>query len=164
MPLYAGGHHQPTWCKCADNKGRRAAAVVKAGGAMMPGGPYVAPPGHVTAFVFESQDAAAFREICRLAGNAERQARDDLSLRWVRSGKGWRELPRSSPKRRALESAYAKASRALDALRARCPHSGRSPFDKTSCDVCYEYVECDVDRRRHLVREVGEAFANRVAS
>jgi hypothetical protein len=143
-----GGHAKPAWCKCTGKK---------------LGGPYVAPPGYIVRFAYESTDDAAFREACRLAGNAEREARDNLSQRFVRSGKGWRELPRSSPKRRALEAAYRKASRALEALRARCPHTGRSLFSKAQCDICYAHVECDVEHHRHLVREAGEEFARRVA-
>lgn len=128
----------PPWCTCTGkNKG----------------GPYVAPPGVVVCLSYESKEDSAFREECRLAGNAERHARDDLSLRWVRSGRGWRELPRSSPKRRRLEGAYRKALRALEALQARCAHAERSMFSHEHCGVCYAHVETDVEQHRHLVRE-----------
>lgn len=142
------GRARPSWCKCP-RKGL--------------GGPYVAAPGHVVRFTYESSAAAAFREACRLASNAEREARDNLSQRLVRAGKGWRELPRSSPKRRALEKAYAKAVRAIEALQARCPHESRSLFNRVFCDVCDAHVECDVEHYRHIVREAGEEFAKRVA-
>ena len=164
MPMRDDGWFQPAWCSCTDKKGRRAEAIMVAGDSRQhPGGPYVAAPGHTVAFIYESKDDSSFRETCRLAGNAEREARDNLSQRFVRCGKGWRELPRSSPRRRVLEAAYAKASRALEALRARCPHAGRSLFSKAQCDVCYAHVECDVEHHLHLVQEAGEEFANRVA-
>jgi hypothetical protein len=126
-------------------------------------GPHIAPPGHVTRFTYESPAAAAFREACRLASNAEREARDNLSQRFVRAGTGWRELPSSSPKRRALERAHTNAVRAVEALQARCPHTSRSLFNRVFCDVCHAHVECDVGHYRHLVREAGEKFAKRVA-
>lgn len=123
----------------------------------------VAAPGQVVRFTYESPDAAAFRETCRLASNAEREARDNLSQRFVRAGSGWRELPRSSPKRRVLEKAYAKAVRAVEALQARCPHASRCLFERVFCDVCRAHVECDVEHYRHIVREAGAKFAKRVA-
>ncbi len=126
-------------------------------------GPYVAAPGVVFALVYESQEDAAFRESCRLAGNAERDARDALSGRYVRSGKGWRELPKASPKRRALEATYRKACRAHEALQARCSHPSRSQHSKAHCDVCHAYVECDVALHHHFVRELGVRQANRLA-
>ena len=125
--------------------------------------PHMAPPGHVTRFTYESSAAANFREACRLASNAEREARDNLSQRFVRAGTGWRELPSSSPKRRALERAYIKAACAVEALQARCPHESRSIFNRVFCDVCGAHVECNVEHYRHLVREVGKKFAKRVA-
>lgn len=104
-------------------------------------GPYVAPPGHVTRFIFESKEDAAKREQGRLLGNAERLARDNFCSRWVKCGSGYRELPRTSPKRKALEKAYQEALRALEAFQATCSHPTRSPFDATMCDVCKARVE-----------------------
>lgn len=128
-------------------------------------GPYVAAPGVVFALVYESKPDAAFRDACRLAGNAERDARDALSGRFVRlrSGKGWRELPKTSPKRRALEGAYRKACRAHEALQARCSHPERCQYSKAHCGVCHAYVECDVALHHHFVRELGARRANRLA-
>lgn len=141
---------KPRWCTC--DKGPRHG-----------GGPFVAPPGVVVVYRFESRDDHAFRERCRLVGNAERRARDDLSGRFVRSGRGYRELPKSSPKRRGLETAYRRALRALEAVQAECAHGSRSIFNRVFCDVCYAHVECDVEHHRHLVRTAGARFANRVA-
>ncbi len=126
-------------------------------------GPYVAAPDVVIALRFEDRTEAAFREECRLAGNVEREARDALSGRYVRAGKGFRELPKTSPKRRALEAEYRKACRAHEALQARCAHPERSQFSRAHCGVCHAYVECDVALRRHLVREIGARQANRLA-
>jgi hypothetical protein len=126
-------------------------------------GPYVAAPGVVIAFRFDAPTDAAFREECRLAGNAEREARDALSGRFVKAGKGWRELPKASPKRRALESAYRKACRVCEALQARCTHPERSPYSKAHCGLCHAYVECDVALHHHFVRECGVRQANRLA-
>lgn len=126
-------------------------------------GPYVAAPGVVFALVYESQADAAFRDACRLAGNALCAAKDALSGRYVRSGKGWRELPKTSPKRRRLEADYRKACRAEEALQARCEHPERSPYSKAHCGVCHAYVECDVAHHHHLVREGGKRFAARLA-
>lgn len=110
---------KPIWCRCPKT-----------------GGPYQAPPGHVTAFIFESPPEAAFSELCRVTSNAERLARDDLSQRYVRCGSGYRELPRSSPKRCALEKRYAAALRALRRLQAKCSHPRRCIFNPLACGVC----------------------------
>src|ERR1043166_668447 len=126
-------------------------------------GPYVAAPGVIIALRYESQEDAALREEARLAGNAEREARDALSGRYVKAGKGYRELPKTRPKRRGLESAYRKACRAQEAVQARCSHPERSLFSKAHCGVCHAYVECDVEQHRHLVRELGARQANRLA-
>lgn len=132
------GAAKPRWCRCPKV-----------------GGPYVAPPGFVAVITFESPCDAAFRERCRLLGNAEREARDALSERWVRCGRGWRELGWSSPKRRRLERAYRKALRALEAVQAQCAHDelDRSIFDRGMCGVCYAHVVSDIEQHRHLVRE-----------
>jgi hypothetical protein len=137
------------WCKCTGKK---------------PGGPYVAPPGFVARFTFEARDAAAFRERCCLAGNAEREARDRLSERWVRCGRGWRELPRSSSKRKALEASYRAALRALEALQTECSHPERSLFAKEYCGVCHARVEVEIAQFRHLEREIGARAARRFAA
>jgi hypothetical protein len=101
-----------------------------------------APAGHVTVFHFRSKEAERFVEECRLAGNAEREARDALSFRFVRCGRGWRELRRSSPTRRRLERAYRSALRRLRACQARCAHpvTERSLYDLGRCGVCYASV------------------------
>lgn len=148
---------KPSWCKCTGKgrKGRKGGA----GG----GGPYVAPTGFIACFTYFSKEEGAFREQCRLAGNAEREARDGLSARFVRSGAGYRELPRSSPRRRALETAYRAALRELERLQALCPHPSRSLFNRVFCDVCYAHVECDVAHYQHLAHEVGRRAARRLA-
>lgn len=136
---------KPSWCTCLDF-----------------GGPYIAPPGHVTCYRVESKEDAAFRERCRLAGNAERQARDAaICAKWVRAGKGYRELPLSSPKRRTAEFVYRKALRALRRLQRECSHPSRSMFNEQCCDVCFAHVQCDVAQYRHLVKQVGKREARR---
>lgn len=118
------GAARVSWCRCKGSQG-----------------PMQAPPGHITAFIFETREQAAFSELCRVTGNAERQARDDLSSRYVRCGSGYRELPRSSPKRRALEARYASALRALRRLQARCRHPRRCIFNPCACGVCRKWLE-----------------------
>lgn len=135
------------WCRCPKGKS----------------GPYVSPPGHVTVFHFRSKADAEFRERCRLLGNAERRARDALSGRFVRCGRGWRELPRSAPKRRVLETNYREALRALEKVQALCPHAERSMFAPVMCGVCYAHVECDVAHHAHLIREIGSKATARLA-
>jgi hypothetical protein len=117
-----GEHGKPAWCACSGRK---------------LGGPYVAAPGFVVAFIYESADAAAFRERCRLAGNAFIAAKDARSSRWVRCGRGWRELPRGYAKRERLERAYTNALRALRKLQRQCPHERASIFDPCMCDCCH---------------------------
>lgn len=124
LPLHGGAAKAP-WCRCTKKAP----------------GPYQAPPGHVTAFIFETREEAAFSELCRVTSNAERQARDDLSQRYVRCGAGWRELPRSSPTRRALETRYASALRALRRLQAKCSHPRRCIFNPLACGVCRKWLE-----------------------
>ena len=117
-------------------------------------GPIIAAPGTVVMFRFESKDAAAFRERCRLAGNAEHDAKHAYREgRWVRCGRGYRCLPDDSPKVRALIAAHDAAIAALEALQAECPHEGRSPYAREHCDCCYAHVESDIAQHRHLVRE-----------
>jgi len=136
---------RPAWCECT--------------GATC--GPYQAPAGVVARFTFESGDAAAFREKCRLAGNAERRARDAIcDATYFPSGRkrpGWRSLRRKAI--RAHDSAIDR----LESLQAQCPHPSRSMFSRVHCDVCYAHVECDVEHFRHLVREVGKRAAMRLA-
>ena len=136
-PYRLGQASRPKWCRCPPDKS----------------GPLQAPPGHVTALTFETRAASTFRERCRLASNAEREARDALCSRWVRCGRGWRELPATSKKVRALEAAYEAKLAELEALRAVCPHNDRMHFDQERCGTCYEHVESDVAQHRHLVRE-----------
>lgn len=119
-----GDATKPAWCSCRPGKV----------------GPIVMAPGAVVRLVVESTEDAERREQGRLLGNAEREARDRLSERWVRCGRGWRELPRSSPKRRALEVAYREALRALKRFQATCPHPTRSMFAPEFCDVCHACV------------------------
>jgi hypothetical protein len=147
-PLVSGSVAQPVWCSCSGKA---------------KGGPYNAPPGHVTVFIYESKEDAAFREEGRLLGNAFIRAKDDLSSRFVRCGRGYRELPRGNPKREQLERAYAKALRAQAAHQRRCSHPSRSLFNRAFCDVCHAYVECDVAHFRLLAREVGKRAAMRLA-
>lgn len=97
-------------------------------------------PGHVVSLVFETAPEHALAELCRLAGNAERSARDDLSQRFVRCGRGWRELPRSHPKRAALEGRYTAALRALRKLQRQCKHPRRSMYCSDACGVCYKMI------------------------
>lgn len=134
--LGSGG--RPRWCRCKGIPG-----------VLHP------PPGHVTVFHYRSKEEAAFRERCRLAGNAERQARDGLSDRFVRCGRrGWRELPRSSPKRRGLDLAYRRARRTLDALQAACAHDilDRSRDAPEYCGACYAHVFTDIVVHRQFAR------------
>lgn len=131
-----GAIAKPRWCRCVGTSG-----------------PIVMAPGVVMAVRFESADDAAFRERCRVLGNTERTARDALSSRWVRCGRGWRELPRTSPKRQRLERAYASARRALQAAQRECPHRDRSLFDPEMCGTCHAHVESDIEQHRHMVRE-----------
>lgn len=137
----------PEWCTC-DRSGRK-------GGP----GPYHPPPGVVIRFTFETKDDAAFRERCRLTSNAERQARDAITeATYYPSGR-----KRPAKFRKAAIRAYNKSLRALEALQAQCSHPSRSIFNRIFCDVCKAQVECDVEHYRHLVREAGVRFANRVA-
>jgi hypothetical protein len=124
---------KPAWCTCTGKKR---------------GGPYQPPPGVVIRYTVESRDAAAFRERCRQLGNAERRARDDLAGRFVRAGTGYRELPRTSPKRRALEAAYRTARRALEAVQAVCSHPERSIHAPDFCSVCYAQAQTDIAGHR----------------
>ncbi len=142
--MQLGACGKPAWCACV--KG---------------GGPYVAAPGTIVKITFESHEAAAFREQCRLASNAERGARDDLSQRWVRCGRGYRELPPWSAKCKALARAYALACRALRKLQRQCVHPERSMFNRECCGVCKMHVETDVEQHRHLVRQ---GYFNRTTS
>ena len=124
---------RPAWCVCG--KGKRGRGKL--------GGPYLAPPGHVTRFLSESAPAAAHREQGRLLGNAERQARDAmLAGSWAGYRRGRRRfvrtVPRSNPNRRHLERAYAVALRALRAFQKACPT--RSIFRPACCDVCHRHV------------------------
>lgn len=133
-----GSGVRPRWCRCG-----RASF-----------GPIVAAPGTVVRFTFESESDAAFRDRCRFAGNAERQARDAAtSGRWVRSGRGYRRLPETSPKVKALYAAHDATIAALEALQAECPHRDRSMFAPEMCGTCYAHVESVIAQHRHLVRE-----------
>ena len=105
---------RPSWCRCARSSY----------------GPIVAAPGTVVMFRFESAEAAAFRARCRLAGNAERAARDALS-----------ELPEFSTKRRRLKVAYATALAGLEALQATCAHPEPSFYARERCGCCYAALE-----------------------
>lgn len=139
----------PEWCTC-DRSGRK-------GGP----GPFVAPPGVVVRYTFETKDEAAWRERCRLTANAERRARDAIcDATYYPSGRkrpGWRKL------RRAAIRAHDRSIDALEALQLQCPHTSRSMFSPVHCDVCYAHVECNVEHFRHLVREVGKRNAMRLA-
>lgn len=135
-----GSNGQPRWCRCRKRAGTF--------------GPIVAAPGTILVWRFEAQSDADFREQCRLAGNAQRTALETLrSDKWVRCGKGYRELPRTSAKRRGLEAAYKKALAGLTALQAQCPHGDRSPYQPEYCGCCYAHVESNIEHHRHLVRE-----------
>lgn len=144
--MIAGGPKKPRWCRCKGTSG-----------------PYVAPPGVVIRYTFVSADEATFRERCRLASVAEREARDALTQRWVRCGAGWRELPLGTPKRDALEANYFAARKAMLRLQAACSHPSRCLFSAAHCDVCNAYVECNVEHHAHLVREIGPTAARRLA-
>lgn len=135
--LHTIGAGKPRWCRCG--KGSH--------------GPIVAAPGTIVRYTFESASDAAFRKECQLAGKEERDARDNLTDRWVKCGKGYRELPMTSPKRQKLEKAYEDALAKLEALQAKCPHEGRSMFDREMCDCCYMHVESDIAQFQHLMRE-----------
>lgn len=132
-----GDLQKPRFCRC------------KAGKV----GPIVAAPGTIVCFRFGRTDDTAFREQCRLASNAERRARDVCSLRFVKIGEDYRELPPMSPKRQRHEKAYAAAIAALEALQAICPHEDRSHYAPEHCDCCHAHVESDIAQHRHLVRE-----------
>lgn len=144
----ASGIGKEPWCKCPPKK---------------LGGPYVAPPGFVARFTFESKEEHEFRERCRLAGNAERAAKDAMVGRYVKCGRGSRRLPDSHPRVRALLSNWRKAARVLERLQAECSHPERSLFNRIMCGVCYAQVECDVEHYRHLVREIGVRATARLA-
>ena len=108
-----------------------------------------------------TKDEAAWRERCRLAGNAERGARDAIThARYTDSG---RKRPDSSPIVRAAVKAYRAALRTLESLQAQCSHPSRSMFSPVHCDVCYAHVECNVEHFRHVVREIGKRAAMRLA-
>lgn len=117
-------HRRPDWCTCPEKTD---------------GGPFVAPPGVVVAFRYRSprDPGEGLRDALRAAGNAERAARDALAERFVRAGKGWRELPKTSKRRQSLERAYARAKAALRKLQAECPHPERSLYDPACCGLCY---------------------------
>lgn len=136
---------RPAWCACTGKSC----------------GPYVAPPGFIGRMIFENSDEAAFRERCGLASNAEREARDRL-VRYVRCGRGFRELPRTHPRRKASEAAWRKACRALEALQTICPHTHRNFFHPVACDVCHAHIECNVQEFRHFVRHIGKRAAMRL--
>jgi hypothetical protein len=138
----------PDWCTCPRG-GRRGP------------GPFVAPPGVVVRYTFESSADAALREQCRLAGNAVHAARDAVAT--ARYGGRESARPNTHPRVRRARKAYLAALRALEALQAQCPHPSRSPYSRVHCDVCYEHVECDVAHFRHLAREVGKRAAMRLA-
>lgn len=141
----------PGLCQsCGEQGPMRSLAESKAQGGKEPfckcppkkfGGPYVMPAGIVVRAIYETRDQADFRERCRLAGNAFIAAKDGLSSRWVRCGRGWRELPRGNAKRERIERAYTNAKRALTKLQRVCPHEHRSMFDETGCDVCHADIE-----------------------
>lgn len=136
--LHALDAGRPSWCRC-----RRSSF-----------GPIVAAPGTVIMFRFESHEAAEFRERCRLAGNAEYEARHAIrDGRWVRAGRGYRRLPDGSKRVRELEAAHDKALASLEALQAVCPHTDRCPYNRENCGTCYAHVESDIAQHRHLVRE-----------
>lgn len=119
-----GNTRRPSWCRCKGTPG-----ILRS------------PAGVVVCFTFESTDDAVFRERCRLAGNAERQARDNLCHRFVRCGKGWRELPRGNSKRDGLERAYSAALRVLRKCQRECVHPSPSHYNPDCCGVCYVAIE-----------------------
>jgi hypothetical protein len=138
----------PDWCTCP-RRGRHGP------------GPFVAPPGVIVCYTFESKQDAAFRETCRLAAKTEHMTRDAITdARWTDAG---RKRPATHPRVRAAVKAYRKALRELEALQGQCSHPSRSIFNRIFCDVCDVQVECDVEHFRHLVREAGKRFAMRVA-
>lgn len=130
------------WCRCVKSFG-----------------PIVAAPGTVVRLMFESEEDARFRERCRLAANAEHDARHAWREgRWVRCGKGYRRLPDNAKKVIALAKAHDDALAALEALQALCSHEGRSIFDREMCDCCYARVAAmrassHIAQHRHFVRE-----------
>lgn len=146
-----GGRHafgspgRPGWCRCVGTFG-----------------PIVAAPGTVVELRFDSLTDASFHERCRRLGQAYHDAKDNLTDRWVRCGRGWRELPSTSRKRILLEADYEHALAMLEAAQAECPHLERSLFAPEYCGVCYAHVECDVAQYRHLLREAGEDFTRRI--
>lgn len=101
-----------------------------------PIGPFVAPPGVIVSYRFETRDA--FRQRCLFAGGAERRARDAVIV--ARYGGSKRRRAESSKIVRAALAAYRKARRALQALQAQCPHEGRSMHSPIHCDVCFAEV------------------------
>jgi hypothetical protein len=144
--MLTSGVGKEPWCKCPPKKN---------------GGPYVAPPDVIVRYTFESKDAAAFRERCRLASNSERRARDAITD--ARYTPKLRRRRDSSPIVKAAVKAYRAALRELEALQAVCPHESRSMFNRVFCDVCSAHVECDVEHFRHCVREGGKRWAMRLA-
>lgn len=136
---------QPSWCTCTKAYG-----------------PIVAAPGTIVRMTFESKENAVFRAECLIASNAFFEAKDALSERWVKCGRGWRELPASHPKVRGLHKAYNDALAELEWLQSLCRHPSRCLFSRIHCDVCHAHVECDVAHYRHLVKVAGKRMANRV--
>lgn len=121
-PLF-GGDAKPRWCKCTKSRG-----------------PYVAAPGTVVRIEFRkplSAEEAAFETHAKAVSRRHYGAREALVERWVRCGRGWRELPRGNRKREALEREYANACRALDRVQRQCKHETRSFFNAESCDLCH---------------------------
>lgn len=132
----SAGPEQPAWCTCTGKrKGKRRGGP----------GPYVAPPGVIITFIYETKEAAARREQGRLLGNAERTARDEaVSARWATYMRGGvehvRAVPVNNPKRRAAEAAYDAALAALEAFQVTCPHPTRCHYFPEFCDVCHGHV------------------------
>jgi hypothetical protein len=127
----------PAWCTCTGT-----------------GGPYNAPPGTVVQYTFETREAVAFRERCRLAANAERVARDVVTrVRW--DGAVGRPRRFTHPLVREAVRVYAEAARSLEILQAQCPHPSRSPYAPEHCDACAAQVQCGVeDHRARATSEV----------
>jgi hypothetical protein len=114
---------QPSWCTCKRN-----------GPGLLPGGPFVAAPGAVVQFAFDTPEDRAFAERCRVAGNEYVDARDAaITAKWTPCGK---IRPRTGAIRKAAERKYRNALRALTRLQSQCRHWRVSIFEPTTCGVC----------------------------
>lgn len=110
--VYREGAAKQRWCRCS----KRAV------------GPYVAPKGQIVCYVFEAPLSPAEQAIDTEAREVRAEyyaAKDAPTYRYVRCGRGWRELSETSPKRLASTRRWEAAVARVEELQGRCPHLDR---------------------------------------